>query len=85
LGDKPEKGPERCSSSSGKKCGDTSTLLEIQRYLKHAQIDLFKMDIEGFEWNLFDSWPELEDQANSEQLLLPMQILSEVSDPPQIL
>lgn len=76
LGDKPEEGPKRCQGRE--KCGNTSTLLEIQRDLKHTQIDLLKMDIEGFEWNLFDSWPELENQANSEQLLLPMQVLVEI-------
>ena len=83
LGDKFEIGPARCKGGENK-CGDTWTLLEIQRNLKHTQIDLFKMDIEGFEWDLFHSWPELEDQANSEQLLLPMQLLVEVSGPSQI-
>jgi hypothetical protein len=79
LGDKHQKGSRKCRGLE--KCGDTWTLLEIQQNLKHTRIDLLKMDIEGFEWNLFDSWPELEDQANLEQLLLPMQVFVEVSGP----
>jgi hypothetical protein len=36
----------------------------------HTQIDLFKMDIEGYEWGVFDEFASLKD--------LPMQILVEV-------
>ena len=37
------------------------------------------MDIEGFEWPIFESWPELvKDRKMSEQTLLPMQIMVEV-------
>lgn len=60
------------------KCGETWTLLEMQQRLHHNRIDLFKMDIEGFEWPMFESWPILEDQKRSEELSLPMQILVEV-------
>jgi len=59
------------------KCGETWTLLEMQQYLKHDRIDLFKIDIEGFEWNLLESWPELGDAASA-SIVLPMQILIEV-------
>jgi hypothetical protein len=60
------------------KCGETWTLLEMQQKLHHKRIDLFKMDIEGFEWPMFESWPVLDDQKRSEELSLPMQILVEV-------
>lgn len=63
------------------KCGETWTLLEMQQRLQHSRIDLLKMDIEGFEWSMFDSWPELDDQKRSEELLLPMQLLVEVRMP----
>ena len=59
------------------KCGETWTLLEMQQKLQHKRIDLFKIDIEGFEWPLLESWPELADQG-SDQLVLPMQLLMEV-------
>eukprot|EP00977_Amphora_coffeiformis_P017908 scaffold6007_cov183-Amphora_coffeaeformis.AAC.32 len=60
-------------------CGEMWTLLEIQRRLNHTRIDLLKMDIEGFEWPIFESWPEIEkDPKMSEQTLLPMQIMVEV-------
>ena len=60
------------------KCGETWTLLEMQRRLGHSRIDLFKMDIEGWEWPLFQSWPELDDVVSSSQVLLPMQIMVEI-------
>jgi hypothetical protein len=50
----------------------------MQQKLHHKRIDLFKMDIEGFEWPMFESWPVLADQKRSEELSLPMQILVEV-------
>jgi len=60
----------------GNKCGETWTLSQMQQKLGHSRIDLFKMDIEGFEWDLLDSWPEL-GQPEANQLLLPHQLLVE--------
>jgi hypothetical protein len=61
--------------------GDYWTLLEMQQKLKHQRIDLLKVDIEGWEFSLFDSWPELSLMEASEEILLPMQLLVEVSVP----
>jgi hypothetical protein len=36
--------------------GDYWTLLEMQQKLNHQRIDLLKVDIEGWEFSLFDSW-----------------------------
>jgi hypothetical protein len=69
--------PER-SRAGWSKCGGTWTLLEIQQRLGHDRIDLLKIDIEGWEWPLFESWPLLEDTAASSEILLPMQILVEI-------
>jgi hypothetical protein len=60
------------------KCGETWTLLQMQHKLKHSWIDIFKVDIEGWEWPLFESWPELLDPVPSSQMLLPMQIMVEI-------
>jgi len=61
-----------------KKCGPTWTLWEMQHHLKHDKIDLFKADIEGWEWPLFKSWPLLSNPDRSRDVNLPMQILVEV-------
>jgi len=73
---------KRCNAKSDK-CGETWTLQQIQQRLNHKRIDLFKMDIEGFEWPLFESWPELADTtttaaANNTPIILPRQVLVEV-------
>lgn len=60
------------------KCGETWTLAEMQQRLGHSRIDLFKIDTEGWEWPLFESWPLLSDRDASSSILLPMQILVEV-------
>jgi hypothetical protein len=59
-------------------CGDILTLYQIQIMLGHKRIDLFKIDIEGYEWPLFKSWPELSDTNQVADMVLPMQILVEV-------
>lgn len=51
-------------------CGDSMTLGEIQERWGHDQIDLLKLDIEGWEWPLFDV-----EHTNVE---MPMQLLMEV-------
>jgi hypothetical protein len=73
LGTTHEPKPDVCHHG---KCGETWTLAEIQKTLGHATIDLFKMDIEGWEWDFLDSWPEL-NSTQADQLLLPNQILLE--------
>jgi hypothetical protein len=63
---------EKCT-----KCGATWTLLEMQQRLGHTRIDLLKVDIEGFEWPLLESWPILTD-PEAQHILHPMQLLVEV-------
>jgi hypothetical protein len=58
--------------------GESWTLLEMQQKLGHKRIDLLKIDVEGFEFPLFSSWPELHYKEESENILLPMQIVAEV-------
>jgi hypothetical protein len=36
------------------------------------------MDIEGYEWPIFESWPELSDTNQAADMVLPMQVLVEV-------
>jgi len=62
----------------GNMIGESWTLLEMQQKLGHSRIDVLKVDIEGWEWPLFHSWPELDHIRQSEQMLLPMQIAVEV-------
>jgi len=69
--------PEACRWVQGK-CGATWTLLEMQQQLGHNRIDLLKIDIEGWEWPLLNSWPLLMEEDLSRQMALPMQILMEV-------
>ena len=70
-----------------------SIILDRQEYQKqyylyhgcqsHKRIDLLKMDIEGFEYEIFESWPELAHTKLSENILLPHQILVEVREKKQ--
>jgi len=57
--------------------GEFWTLEKIQETLQHPRIDLFKIDIEGYEWSLLESWPLLSDKR-APNTVLPMQILVEV-------
>jgi len=59
-------------------CGPTWNLNEIQQHLKHDRIDLFKADIEGWEWPLLNSWPLLTEVEMSQNTTLPMQVLVKV-------
>ena len=72
LGANRMKGIGNDNPSCGKKtlCGDTWTLEEIQRHLGHDRIDLLKLDIEGWEWPIFD--------IESTNATIPMQVLIEV-------
>ena len=56
-------------------CGETWTMTDIQSHFSHKQIDLLKLDIEGWEWTIFD-----QDYAAAAALglNLPMQLLMEV-------
>lgn len=58
--------------------GAMETLESMQKRLGHQRLDLLKLDIEGFEWPIFESWPELSDLQASSQVALPMQILVEI-------
>ena len=83
LGTRHEDAPETCPIAKKgmfpSKCGATLTLLEIQNLLGHKQIDLFKIDIEGYEWSMFESWPELKAlDAIQDSVALPMQVLVEI-------
>lgn len=56
--------------------GEMMTLEMIQEQLNHTRLDLLKMDIEGYEFPIMDSWPELSDTTS--KVALPMQILVEL-------
>jgi hypothetical protein len=71
----PTMAEEDCASTDI--CGPIMTLSEIQARLGHNQVDLLKMDIEGFEWPIFDSWPELTGVSTSD-FVYPMQITVEI-------
>uniref|UniRef100_A0A6U3RC29 Methyltransferase domain-containing protein n=1 Tax=Ditylum brightwellii TaxID=49249 RepID=A0A6U3RC29_9STRA len=57
--------------------GEFWTLEKMQKTLNHTQIDLLKIDIEGYEIPLLNSWPILTD-IKSSSAVLPMQVLVEV-------
>jgi Methyltransferase domain len=58
--------------------GAMETLEGMQTMLGHTSLDLLKMDIEGYEWPIFESWPELTDLEASSKVFLPMQVLVEI-------
>eukprot|EP00804_Cyclotella_cryptica_P003502 CCRYP_002142-RA/>CCRYP_002142-RA protein AED:0.14 eAED:0.14 QI:0/-1/0/1/-1/1/1/0/330 len=58
-------------TKTGHLCGDTWTLDDMQSHLSHDQIDLLKIDIEGWEWSIFD-------RDSIQDVNLPMQLLMEV-------
>lgn len=57
--------------------GEFWTLEKMQKTLGHNVIDLFKADIEGYEFPMFESWSMLTDYR-SPKTVLPMQVLVEV-------
>jgi hypothetical protein len=79
LGAVSQPAPEKECTNEGRKtiCGPIMTLKEIQSMLGHTQIDLLKFDIEGYEWPIFESWPEISDSSSS-SFVYPMQILVEI-------
>jgi hypothetical protein len=70
--------------------GEMLSLQQLQQRFHHTRLDLLKLDIEGYEWPIFESWPELpsdhpgpqqqpQQQGQQQQVIhLPMQILVEV-------
>lgn len=80
LGASSKPGPIRNCTTEGRNfvCGPTMTLSDIQSMLGHDHIDLLKFDIEGYEWPIFNSWPELSNVTSSAQFVYPMQILVEI-------
>jgi len=63
-----------CEKSRGT-CGAMMTLKEIQSMLNHSRVDFLKMDIEGYEWPVFESWY---DKFGDDKWILPMQITAEI-------
>jgi hypothetical protein len=57
--------------------GEFWTMEKMQKTLNHTHIDLFKADIEGYEWPMFEAWPILT-EMQSRTVTLPMQVLVEV-------
>lgn len=57
--------------------GEFWTLDKMTQTLKHKKIDLLKIDIEGYEFPIFESWPTRDHKAY-ENTILPMQVLVEV-------
>lgn len=51
-------------------CGDTWTLEQIQTSLNHTTVELLKLDIEGWEWPIFD--------IETTNASMPMELLMEV-------
>lgn len=74
LGQRNKPGPE---AETPKGSGEFWTLEKMQTSLNHSQIDLFKADIEGYEWGMFESWPTLT-HTHASTTVLPMQVLVEV-------
>jgi Methyltransferase domain len=68
MGANHEEKPDKCVGSE--KCGEVMTLEEIMTYLNHSIVDIIKMDIEGFEISIINSW-------NSKDFL-PSQLLLEL-------
>jgi hypothetical protein len=78
LGTESAPAPSECVTAGNQICGKFMTIHEIQRMLGHSRIDLLKMDIEGYEWPIYNSWPELSNREASRDVVLPMQLLVEV-------
>ena len=64
-------GANRSSGPLANGNGETWTLADIQSHFSHKRVDLLKVDIEGWEWPIFD-------RDAPPDLNLPMQLLMEV-------
>jgi hypothetical protein len=69
--------PASSWSNDGQMEGERLDLQTVQKRLGHQQIDLLKMDIEGFEWPILYDWLD-NSSSQSRELVLPMQILLEI-------
>lgn len=78
LGTENKPANHSCRARKKEQCGEIWTLQRMQQTMHHSRIDLLKIDIEGFEWPLLESWPLLSDTRASSEVLLPMQLLLEV-------
>jgi Methyltransferase domain len=86
LGTVYQKAPANCPAQ--KKCGETWTLQQMQSKLGHDRVDLLKVDIEGHEWPLVQSWwDQYQEEHNTSNagngskhkaVALPHQIVMEV-------
>ena len=65
------------NAAPGSRYSEFWTLEKIQKTLGHNRINLFKVDIERYEFPMFESWPTLSD-SRSPGTVLPMQVLVEV-------
>jgi Methyltransferase domain len=68
IGAKHEEKPDVCLNSE--KCGEVMTWREVMTYLNHSAVDIIKLDVEGFEISILNSW-------KSEDTL-PTQVLMEL-------
>jgi Methyltransferase domain len=66
IGAKHEEKPDDCLNSE--KCGEVMTLREIINYLNHSNVDIIKLDVEGFEISILNSWKS-EDTLPSQVLM----------------
>ena len=71
-------GPENKPSPARNLDGETWTLEKAQQTLKHTKIDLLKLNIDGLEFPLFETWPDLNDKKSS-TAVLPMQMIVDMS------
>lgn len=68
-----------CLGTENKKTetGEFWTMEKMTDTLNHTKIDLFKMDIEGYEFPLFQNWPHRE-YKSYDTAVLPMQVMVEI-------
>jgi Methyltransferase domain len=78
LGTHSQDADSDCSASNSK-CGPTMTLQKIQEKLNHNKAaDLLKMDIEGYEIPLFQSWKEASNYP--QQILVEVHYMTQFED-----
>jgi FkbM family methyltransferase len=57
--------------TSQHKIGNLRSLTAIMKFLKHEHIDVLKIDVEGFEWDVIKSWKQM-DYLPVDQILIEM-------------